>query len=619
MNFVSQLLRGKLVSLCLTAQSCHIGIITVGSVMLILSGLLLSPPTWARAQPAGSEGREGTLGEESQAAADLHPPGTVHPLRIGRIDIIVADIYKPEEIDAVNGLLRTLRRGMNGLHIETRQYVLRRELLFRTDDPYDPALLEETARNLRNLGFLNNVHVVPVDTLPDGAVDVEVHVQETWSLKAEFAYALSSEGDQRWAVSLADDNLFGHGWQVGFSVGEDEDFRFHQFFFEKQRLLGTRWRLRGSTARRSDGYADRVRLERPFYAQNDAWGLELNASRVLADRRYYLSNAGPAGNDPTQTQSQYALIPQNSDGFSATVLARISHREAQRVWRIGGGFSVSQLEYRIDEPGYELSDGRIVDLRFLSSDGSPAVRENGTTIFPYLDLSTESRRWTSTRFLQQYGPVEDVSLAPQVRVRAGISGPKTGSTSGYGQRVLADYYFEDWSRLANGFLLVQSIGEASLGESRDRWSSLDFLVGWVGRHNENRYRRQTRIFAEVARGEKLVGTSAYVLGLNRGLRTLGFDGMAGDRLIRWNFEHNLILPGEVLGFFQGGLAAFYDGGMAWWQNEIRSSDDIRHEAGIGIRFGSTRSARGEMARIDVTWPLNAAGGPVFTAVTRGLF
>jgi len=134
-----------------------------------------------------------------------------------------------------------------------------------------------------------------------------------------------------------------------------------------------------------------------------------------------------------------------------------------------------------------------------------------------------------------------------------------------------------------------------------------------------RTRRQTRLFSEVAWGENLLGTDAFVLGLNRGLRTLGFAGMAGDRLVRWNCEHGLILTDEILGFFRGGFAAFYDGGLAWWQGETSAWKDVHHEIGFGIRFGSTRSARGEIARLDLTWALDATQGPVLTAVTRGLF
>jgi len=110
-----------------------------------------------------------------------------------------------------------------------------------------------------------------------------------------------------------------------------------------------------------------------------------------------------------------------------------------------------------------------------------------------------------------------------------------------------------------------------------------------------------------------------LLGLSRGLRTLEFDGMAGDRLVRWNIEQGKASSWEVLDMFRLGGAIFYNGGMAWWQDENRSLADTRHEAGFGLRLGPTRSAAAMISRLDVSWALDGSVGPVFTATTRGFF
>ena len=68
-----------------------------------------------------------------------------------------------------------------------------------------------------------------------------------------------------------------------------------------------------------------------------------------------------------------------------------------------------------------------------------------------------------------------------------------------------------------------------------------------------------------------------------------------------------------------GFAAFYSGGRAWWRDEVVGQSYIRHEAGFGLRFGPTRSANSQVARIDLAWDLNGDGSPVLTAVTRGFF
>ncbi len=589
--------------------------------MIVVSGFMVAsdlastlPVAWGQSSGSPQEVVEPLTGG---VRLDSHDAGAA--LRVGRVDLLVYDIFRPDEIATEKGILAFLHRSMNALHVQSRHYVLRREILFETGDPYEPALLEETARNLRELGYLNNVSVAAVDTLSDGSVPILVQVQDTWSLKADFAYSLSSEGEQRWAVNLSEDNFFGHGLELGISLGQDEDFSFHQFFLQKRRLLGSRWQLRGSTARRGDGYDHRLELGRPFYALDDPWGLLVQGWQYVLDQRFYLNSAGlPGGGQPTR-DGLHVLVPVSDEGFLLQGMVRTSSLRAGRVWRWGAGLEVREQDFGFDESLYELSDGRWVALDSLATPGTPVDREEGRTVYPHLAVSSEGRNWTTSNFLLQYGPVEDILLIPQFEFRVGYSGPRTGATSGHGDRILGQFEFQDWSRLGQGFLLLTGAGSFGYGQVTDRYYALDGVTGWVKLHGKGRTRRQTRLFGEVAWGENLLGTDAFVLGLNCGLRTLGFAGMVGDRLVRWNCEHGLILPKEILGFFRGGFAAFYDGGLAWWQGEEASWQDVHHEIGFGIRFGSTRSARGEIARVDLTWALDATGGPVLTAVTKGLF
>ena len=540
-------------------------------------------------------------------------------LRIGEISYLVADIYTPEEVTSTTSLLRFVRRSMNALHIGTRHHVIRRELLFKPGDPLDPSLLAETERNLRNLGFLNNVSVTPVDTLPDGSVDIEVRAQETWSLETQFSYSRGSEGSQRWNVFLSDGNFFGHGTQVGLGMGENEDYRYAQFNFRQRRLFGSRWQLAYSRAGLGDGTSESLLLQRPLYAQDDPFGLEWQVWRDAADHRFYLSNAGPAGEDPGRTGSLYSRIPRTSEGTRLNCLIRISRAREGRIWRLGGGFELRWLDFEFTGPDLELSDGRVVPHGFLSNGDTPLTREDGLHGYPFLMLQTQGRTWTTTRFLLQYGTVEDVPLDPTWQLRAGPTGVQVGSTTTAGDHFQMDYEFRDWSRLGSGFLLLRSEGLATLGSAAERSAAFWLLTGWIGTHGSERNPRQTKLFVEGAWGDRLLGTEAFVLGLNQGLRTLDFDGMAGDRLVRWNVEHGVVFPFELLGFYRTGLAVYYGGGLAWWQDEDRDAGDIRHELGVGIRFGSTRSGRVDVARLDLTWALDEPGGPVLTAVTRGLF
>jgi hypothetical protein len=541
------------------------------------------------------------------------------PLRVGDIRFDIQNIYSAQEIQEVPAGLGLLRQLMNTLHVDTRQYVLRRELLFAPGDTLSPGRLYETERNLRELGFLNHVHVTPTDTLPLGLVDVLVQARETWTLRTEVSYSRASGGDQRWNLSLADANFLGHGLQVGVSVGETEDYPFVQLSFHQRRFLGTPWEIEFGHSDLGDGYADWGLLQRPFYAQDDPFSFISSFRREQADRRFYLSNAGPAGDDPGRGSSLHVSIPVGRAEADLAALLRVSPPGRRRIWRLGLGVRVQDLDFDLGSSALELSDGRFLAPEILRAPGSAIRREEPFLVSPYLVAATEGRSWVKARYLLEYGTTEDVPLDPTFGLKVGPMLALNSLDAAGGSRTAVELEASDWSRLAGGHLLTRLDGQASIGKPSESCQAIDLTAGWILRQGSPQRPYLTRVFGEIAWGDRLLGSEAFVLGLNRGLRTLEFDGMAGDRLMRWNVEEGVVLPVELLGFYRTGLAAFYDGGLAWWNGEDHGGEDIRHEIGLGLRLGATRAARGEIARLDVTWPLGAGGGPVLTAVTKGLF
>ena len=268
-----------------------------------------------------------------------------HPLRIGQVTLVTSNIFSPAEIHDSPALVGFLRGAMNSLHTTTRSGVLRRELLFRTGELYDPAKLQETERNLRTLGFLSAVAVTAVDTTADGRVQVEVATRESWSLQTTFAYARASSGDQRWNVQLSEQNFLGHGVTLGLGVGSDEDSGFWNLWYRQRRLLGKGLWFGFDASDREDGHIRKVFLSRPFWAQQDRWGLDLTGWDRAFEIRYYLSNAGPAGQDPARPASLHALLPYRDRGLDARCAVRVWGRAAGRIWRIGGGVQVAETRY----------------------------------------------------------------------------------------------------------------------------------------------------------------------------------------------------------------------------------------------------------------------------------
>lgn len=551
------------------------------------------------------------------AAAAAEPPAT--GLRIGEVTLEREDIFTRAEVDSASGAVGFLKRLSNSLHAATRPHVLRREFLFREGDAYRPDLLAETERNLRGLGFLAEVTVAPVDTSRDGRVDVLVATRESWTLETDITFALDAGGSSRWTAQLSDRNFLGRGVTAGAGLGRDLSSDYWNLWYRQRRLAGSELTLGVDYAKRAEGHLRQVDLSRPFYALDDATGVEARAWSSRWRNRYYLSNGGPAGDDPARAASLFAEVPYEDVGWQFGLQRRLGPEGRGRIWRLGVGVRVQERRFHPDDRARELSDGRTVDLAFLDDPDGAYQREQGTLVYPHLWLRTVSRRWVTARHVLRYGGLEDLELGWDVDLRLGPAGGTVGSTTGDGrQRWRFEALLQRWLPLGPGYALALATAEGDLGSPAVRNHRWNLVAGWLTRSGPEATPWLTRLFAEAAAGEHLTGARPFLLGSERGLRTLPVDGMAGDRLVRANLELGRATRVQPLGVFRVGVAAFCGVGSAWWADEARSAADLRREAGVGLRFGPVRSANVETARLDLAWSLDG-GGPEIVAVTGGLF
>jgi hypothetical protein len=558
------------------------------------------------------------------AADDLPaaPPEAVAPatgLRVGEIVLDREDIFTRAEVAESSGLGGFMQRWSNRLHATTRPHVLRHEFLFREGDVYSPELLAETERNLRALGFLAEVAVAATDTAADGTVSVRVVTRESWSLETDVTFSLSAGGEARWSAQLADKNFLGYGVTAGAGVGRDLTSEYWNLWYRQRRVAGSGLTLGLDYARRTEGHHRQVELSRPFYALDDPAGFESRAWDSLWRNRFYFSNAGPAGRDPAREASLYSEIPYEDRGIDLGAQVRVGGVGKHRNWRLGLGVRVQERLFTPDAQASVLSDGRVVPLDWLTAPDQPYAREQGTTVFPYLWLRTVSRRWVKAHHLLQYGGLEDVELGWDVDLRCGPAGGRLGSTTAGGaERFRVEARLQRWMPLGAGHVVLRGDAEADLGPdtaSNHRWN---VVTGWMTHSGPAASPWLTRLFLEAGQGAKMSGARPFLVGAERGMRTLPLDGMAGDRMLRGNFEVGRATTAQPFGVFRLGLAAFCGAGAAWWNDEARSAQDLRREVGLGLRFGPVRSANAELARLDIAWPLDG-GGPQVAAVTGGYF
>ena len=136
--------------------------------------------------------------------AELEAAGAV----IGKIDIDIRNIFDENDPRENRGLYRLADR----LHIRTKPATIRAQLLFKSGDRYSAEKLAETERNLRQLVFIYDAHVVPV-RFADGKVDVKVITRDVWTLDPNLSFGRSG-GTNSTNANLQEENFLGWGKQI---------------------------------------------------------------------------------------------------------------------------------------------------------------------------------------------------------------------------------------------------------------------------------------------------------------------------------------------------------------------------------------------------------------------
>ena len=161
------------------------------------------------------------------------------PLRVGKIIIRPLDVYSDDE--ATRGAVYGFA---DKLHVETRESVIRKFLLFHEGEPFRPERLAETERNLRGQRFLKSASVV-AQPPHDGVVDVVVTTQDSWSIAPE-TQAGNKGGASQVGASIVETNLLGTGKAMAVRWDKTVDRTRFLVDYQDPTINSSYWNARGT-------------------------------------------------------------------------------------------------------------------------------------------------------------------------------------------------------------------------------------------------------------------------------------------------------------------------------------------------------------------------------------
>ena len=473
---------------------------------------------------------------------------------LGWIFLLAVLLLPAGHAHAEDDLRRIHRIVILGLE-RTDERVIRRELLFAAGDVLDSTRVAETARNLRRLLFIGEVHIRLLDR-GDG-IEVTVSVEDLYS--RALSPLLSGQIDElSFGVVALDYNFRGRGQRLRLGLGNQAiSGPWAELLFAAPRLGGSRRTLAVQLATDAEGHAHALTFSRPFatLADRRAYGFSLSSQKAV--RRLYSGGR-------LETRYQDAL-------------------DGGRIWltRSYG----AQIKIR---PSVQL---RVSRRRFTASTSHGYAPSDRTRIVPSVGLLVWHPRYKRVRYMRDLGPLEDLQTGSWLSLRWGFAHRSLGSdrTFSFYQAQLAPR-FEPTKRSYAELTLFTStyLGEGKFYNTFAQASATAyFRLGAV---------HSLALHASWEALHRSEDADQLLLGLVRGLRGYAPRRYDGTRRVLFNLEARPTWVRRP--WYTLASAAFVDCGAAWTPDRERAN--LVCSPGLGIRLGwpkvyNTPVFRGDIA------------------------
>jgi hypothetical protein len=522
----------------------------------------------------------------AQAPADSCATGPISAIRIDN-----ASIFDETDPD-LDRRFRWAYRAANALHVRTRDWVIRRELLFQPGDCLDPFLVEESERLLRGYSFLSDVEIRSRAEV-DGGQLVEVDTRDDWSTRVDvrFGSSLKLEG-----LRLTEENVLGSGQSLGvFFVGRDVQREYGASYYTPQ-LLGTRWDLRLEAGKTRPGSFVRQEVAYPYVGEVSHWAGR--QSFVREDRYFDYITA-----DDPELRAGHILLPVREKLFDVALVRRIG--QPGNMALLGAALTYQELAY----PGEPLvaPEGRYAD-RFPADDSTRALlrphAQQLDNIRAFLLVGHRTVQWETRRGLNSMRGNEDVRLGAETGLAIGRSlsalendDDLFGTISLYGGVGAGDALFFMRARVDSRRDLNAPVG---VSEWEDVYAEGELLAYLKPR----RYSRHTLVARAAGLGAWHTRTPFQLtLGGDRALRGYDPERFPGGRRLVLNLEDRVYFGWPLRGVMDVGGTVFGDAGRIWKGDvPFGFSSDWRASAGLGLRVSFPAGGR-SVYRVDIAWPI----------------
>ena len=498
---------------------------------------------------------------------------------VKRLPIVRSIVIKGEPVfdPSRETLGDQILNGMNRLHWQTRDSVIKQQLLFAMGTRVSPSVLAESARLLRSRPYLMEASI-KVRNPCESEVDVEVTTRDAWSLTPRLALNRSG-GNSKTGFGVREKNVLGLGIQVEFKTVKNLDRQGQQFELSTKHLFNTRVQSSVYFENNDDGDVRALAIGQPFYALDTrkSWGLEVSD----ISEKIGVYQFGERVRLTQRVRAAGSIFYGISKGL-----------KAGRSHRVTFGLSYEDQEVL-------LASAKNLDV------GEMQTRK---LVAPFVQWSSVSDQFLNARNFDLIGFTEDIETGLVHNLRLAISPSALGgdqdrlqASASVGMAVFASQ-----KGLLRWDASLSGIRDLEANETQD----IVFAAGIRGLFKPSvGAGYHASLYFDVARNV-MTGQQLF-LGGETGARGYIDRLQAGDRRLRLRLERRQYLDRNLFGLMNLGWLVFADVGRAWTPDDVAGHrGQSLMDVGLGLRLAPTKAERGKMIHLDFAVPLKNRDDPL---------
>jgi hypothetical protein len=477
---------------------------------------------------------------ESEEKFLPHKGQVIANIYISKVPVFGGSVY-----DTVEFTITAIENFGNSLHVNTKDWVIKNNLIFNEGDEVKPFELADNERILRQLSFIRDARIMVVPRVEDDKVDILVITRDVFSLGVN----INARAVDDIAISVFERNLFGNGWEFR------NTFRFRSKFEQKVDY---------------EGIFDIFNIQGSFIGMTlkYIYAHDLQQGWIRFYRQYLTPDTKYAGG----LDFIYTSLKDELQDFKSVL-----HVSNTYDFWLGRSFLIGGLESRRSIK---------IGARYYKKtfDDRPVVMADSNFSYHNQDLYLaniifDKREYLTSSMILGFGITEDVPIGYSYEFTGGFSKEEFKDRPYIGMDLRIASWIDDFGYLGFGTRAATFINN---GKSEDGLIGIGFNY-FSPLIDGGSYKFRHFIYTNYFTGINRIDNAMIDIRDDDGIRGLSHDGLDGRERFVINVESVSFTPWNLIGF-QFAMVGFIDLGWITSDKGLLTDNHFSSAIGVGCRI-----------------------------------